>query len=253
MNVLGFLSLALLAFDGSSGWAKNEISCGQGQYRVRSHPRRAYYKADGTYVRATQVSSSCRDKRKEYDFWFDRLKSGTPPSWPHKIEKPANWTEEERERVLEALGELPEELWDQSIKGIYRLKRAKDHPNPSSYGGSMIILYDSAFGEDRRLARLLAHELAHHRYAKLENGEVGTSYRRATGWRPEVEGRNYYWTGRKQGYVEEDGAKAPDEDFANNLDYFLFDPDRLQKVTPSAYEWIKKQFGDKFKIKRSTP
>ena len=92
VKVLSFLSLALLAFDGSSGWAKNETPCGNGQYRVRSHPRRAYYKANGRYVRASQVSSSCRDKRKEYDVWFDRLKSGTPPSWPHKIEKPANWT-----------------------------------------------------------------------------------------------------------------------------------------------------------------
>jgi hypothetical protein len=233
--------------------AKVVIDCPEGQYPVRSHPRRAYFKADGTFVRATQVSKSCRERTKEYDFWFGRLKDGPPPSWPHKAEKSAQWTDDERQRVLEALGELPEELWDQTIKGIYRLKRSKDHPNPSSYGGSMIVLYDNAFGEDRRLARLIAHEIAHHKYAKFENEDIGTSYRRATGWRPEIKGRDFYWTGRKDGYVEEDGAREPDEDFANNLDHFLFDPERLQKVTPKAYDWIKKQFSDKFKIKRSTP
>lgn len=243
----------LLVFFSQFSLAEKALDCPKGQYRVRSHPRRAYYKADGTFVRASQVSKSCRERSKEYDFWFGRLKDGPPPSWPHKTEKPAKWTDDERERVLEALGELPEELWDQTIKGIYRSKQSKDHPNPSSYGGSMIVLYDNAFGKDRRLARLLAHELAHHKYAKFENEAIGTSYRRSTGWRPEIEGRDFYWTGRKDGYVEEDGAREPGEDFANNLDHYLFDPERLQKVTPDAYDWIKKQFGDKFKIKRSTP
>lgn len=113
----------------------------------------------------------------------------------------------------------------------------------------MIILYDEAFGENRRLARLLSHELAHHRYEKIENDKVGASYRKATGWLPEINGRDYYWIGRKDGYVEEDGAREPGEDFSNNLESFIFDPDKLKKLTPSAYNWIEKEFGDKLKVK----
>jgi hypothetical protein len=58
-----------------------------------------------------------------------------------------------------------------------------------------------------------------------------------------------YWAGRKDGYIEVDGKNSHEEDYANNLEHFLYDPDKLKKVTPSAYDWIKKRFGDSFKLK----
>jgi hypothetical protein len=103
----------------------------------------------------------------------------------------------------------------------------------------------------RPTARLLAHELAHHRYEKIEDTDEGASYRKASGWKLTPEGDKFFWTGRKQGYVEEDGGSAPKEDFANNIDHFLFDPIKLKQVTPGAYEWIKKRFSGKFKISGS--
>ncbi len=57
------------------------------------------------------------------------------------------------------------------------------------------------------------------------------------------------------GYVRSDGVlvkpsyTSPEEDYANNLEYFIYNPDKLKQVTPNAYEWIKKRFGPKLKLK----
>jgi hypothetical protein len=56
------------------------------------------------------------------------------------------------------------------------------------------------------------------------------------------------WIQRKDGYVAEDGRISPDEDFANNVEYFLYDPETLKTTTPHAYTWISKHFGANFKL-----
>lgn len=245
LRPIPFASLILFVV-GSIATGSPETQCADDEFFVRSHPRRAYYRANGTHVRASQVSGSCRRKSKGHDFWIKRIKSGKPPGWPHRTERTARWTDEERTRVLEALAELPDEILDPSIEGIYRLKQSKDRLNPSAYGGSMIVLYDSAFNENRTLARLLAHELAHHKYEGFRWKADGVSYRKATGWRLTDEGDQYFWTGRMTGYVEDDGKADPKEDFANNIEHFLFNPNGLKSTTPTAYQWIKWRFGDNF-------
>lgn len=53
----------------------------------------------------------------------------------------------------------------------------------------------------------------------------------------------------RNGYTKSDGDFSPEEDYANNLEHFLYSPDRLKKVTPEAYLWLKKRFGEGFKLK----
>jgi hypothetical protein len=220
--------------------------CPDGKYFRHAHSRSAYHRADGTFVHATHVSQSCVSKGPGYDFWFPKLKSGIPPNWPHK-EGFAKWTDDERERVLEALDELPPDLRSEYLKGIFRLSKSKDFPNPASHGGHMIILYDTAFGTDRTLARILAHELGHENYNNLTY-EAQHDYRMTTGWTLEEANRKIYWKERPGDFVKDNGRREPEEDYANNLEYFLFDPDVLNKKTPSAFKWMKKHFGDKFKV-----
>jgi len=55
---------------------------------------------------------------------------------------------------------------------------------------------------------------------------------------------------RKGSFVEPDGATSVTEDFANNVEYFLFDRNLLQKITPNADTWINRHFGPNFKINK---
>jgi len=242
--LLLFLAEAVLA-----NTTPNELLCPTGFYRVRSHPRRGYIRSDGVPVKATNVKTHCKELSAAFNFWKPKLKNGYPPNWPHKQEAESPWTTEEEARIIEALEAIPEELWSEAIKGIYRLKKSKDFPNPGSNGDGLIVLYDSAFDSKRNLARILVHELSHITYKKLSSKD-GPDYRRATNWDFETSlGEKYYWKPRESGYVEEDGKISPEEDFANNVEYFIFMPEKLKEKTPSAYNWIKRYFGDKFKLK----
>lgn len=228
--------------------AESDPKCTEGQFFVKAHHRQAYTTSSGKHVRATNVKSHCKTLNPSAQFWLSRLKDGAPPNWPHKTEMQSSWSTEQKERVLSAMEELPELLEVASIDGIYRLKNAKDSGNPASHTEGMIVIYDNAFSRNRNLGRIIAHEAAHELYSRLDESSA-YDYRKFTGWTLVLEGREIYWQGRKSGYIEEDGKLSPAEDYANNIEGYIFEPERLNRVSPEAYIWIKKRYGDKLNLR----
>lgn len=114
--------------------------------------------------------------------------------------------------MLEALGELPEALETMPLKGIYRLSKSVLYPNPASDDNEgTMALYDSASDKDRRLARILAHELAHEQFMALSVPDR-TSYRKALGWTEleyEMESRKFLYKERPGNFVADDGRQGP--------------------------------------------
>jgi Mlc titration factor MtfA (ptsG expression regulator) len=53
----------------------------------------------------------------------------------------------------------------------------------------------------------------------------------------------------RKGLVEADSVNHSEEDFANNIEYFLFNPKTLKEKSPRVYDWISKKFGDKLKLR----
>lgn len=131
MKITSVLVLSALTFSFSFAAAVERDSCSPGSYYVRAHKRGAYMRADGTLVNSTDVKATCRVRTKTYDFWSTRLSSGRPKGWPHKGEKSADWTEAEKESLLEALQALPDNLQLESIKYIFRMKQSWHPPNHS--------------------------------------------------------------------------------------------------------------------------
>ena len=149
------------------------------------------------------------------------------------------------------MDELPDELLSNKISGFYRLKKSKDHPNPASGSEGDIVIYNSAFDSTSSLGQIVAHELAHQNYDELRETER-RDYRHATGWHLELDPEGtIFWAGRKVGYVEDDGKNSHEEDFANNVEYYLFRPEKLKKITPTTFDWIRKHFGENFKLQRA--
>ena len=136
-----------------------------------------------------------------------------------------------------------------AIKGLYRMQKSIYYPNAAS-GDSAgdIVLYDTAFDLQHNLSQVLAHELAHLVYSGLSPDERD-DYRFATQWFDMGKSSDQpAWVCLRKGFVEPDGADSPSEDFSNNVEYYLFNPDRLKAVTPQAYDWIKRHFGANFKL-----
>jgi hypothetical protein len=237
-------SLALVFIASLAGGAE----CPPGQIHVKAHHRRAYTRADGKFVKEAAVTAHCRTKRKSDDYWHERFSKGRPGIWPHRKETEKAWTPEEVERVLEALCELPEELWNKSAYKIYRMDRSHLGGNPASSANGIVVLYDSAFDKGRTLARILAHELAHERYEKLSESEI-VDYRMALNWFVSRTKGKTVIISRKAGFVADDGRVSPEEDFANNVEFYLFEPNKLKIETPHGFRWIRNHFGDKFSIR----
>lgn len=177
-------------------------------------------------------------------FWSDKIKLDSG-EWPNKKEKSKKWTTSEKKLLLQALDNLPQGLWTPSLKGFYRKEASTDLvSNPAAFQNGSIAVYDAAFEGKVPLVRILAHELAHEYWQQLPLTRK-THYQIATGWnRP---GNTGPWTRRTSGYVEDDGRIGPHEDFANNVEYFLFNRAKLEEETPGAAAWILQRFGSRFK------
>ncbi|KYG61743.1 hypothetical protein AZI85_05825 [Bdellovibrio bacteriovorus] len=198
-------------------------------------------------MRPAFIKGHCRKNPEGYTTWLPKIQDNLPSNWPHKNESSRTWSTEEKEKVLEAMATIPPELWSPKITGIHRAKRSKDHPNPATSADGIIVVYDSAFERERNLARIFTHELAHQKYYDMTL-EQRESYWYPMNWLPINSPKNIFIS-RSEGFVQDDGRESPEEDFANNVEYFLFDPKKLEKTTPHATKWIKKYFGDKFKIR----
>lgn len=213
---------------------------------MKAHPRSAYVKTDGTAVSAARVKATCRLRTKVYDFWSKRLIDGRPEGWPYKGERTGDWTEAERERFFAAVEGLPEMLQVPSLKAIYRMIESTYRPNPATHASGILVLYDLAFSPKTNLTRILVHEFAHEVFDSSSSDRK--SYMEALGWNAKWQADKVFWTGRAAGFVADDGHFEPDEDFANNVEFYLFEPKKLLEVTPVAYRWIEKRYGDKLKL-----
>jgi hypothetical protein len=241
MLAIVFLLLELTSF------AKESSVCPPKQHWVRAYYRRAYYKSDGTFVNSTNVTAHCQSNPPGYDKWKALLKNGHPPIWPFNNEHIKDWTDEEIERMIESMNDIPPELWSSFVAGIYRMDRSHLGSNPATSGqDGTIVFYDSAFDKSYNLTEVLSHELAHINYLHLSPDDA-TTYHDMNGW-IHLDDKNKWINHRKEGFVELDGRDSPEEDYANNVQYYLFYPNKLRLKTPTAYDWIKAHFGDKFKI-----
>ncbi|OFZ81783.1 MAG: hypothetical protein A2583_11140 [Bdellovibrionales bacterium RIFOXYD1_FULL_53_11] len=243
---LVFLCLFAAAVPAFAEYTPNNISneCDKGRHHVASHPRSAYYRSDGTYVSAATVRSHCRDNQNGFEFWRDKIKTDRPDQWPYTEEKSKKWSVEEKEKLLDALGNLGNLFNLDSIKGIFRLDRSIYYPNPASVSkDGKIVIYDSAFDAGRSLDGILTHEISHILYWNLGKSEKD-AYLKIAGW--EKSGNpNAQYIPTRDGYVEPDGRLSPDEDFANNMEYLFSNPQKLREVSPKIFIWLNEKYQKK--------
>lgn len=162
-------------------------------------------------------------------------------------QSPSGREAKDRKSTFEALLNLPQKLIVKSSFEIHRMGTSTYKNNPASTLDHDISLYDLAFRPPPPLDRILAHELAH-LYWNGMSSEDQQSYRTAANWISRDGSGNFLPGRTAKDYVEPDGMNSPSEDFANNLEYMLFDHNKLKRLTPSLFNWLHSFLGDNFKL-----
>jgi hypothetical protein len=177
------------------------------------------------------------------NFWKNKIKTGRPKDWSMPNEKTKLWTNLEKEKLSKVLSIIPVEFEKLSIQGFYRMEKSVQIINPATVAeDGSVVLYDYAFEHPSFvLDRIIIHELAHVLYLSFSRTKI-LSYQEALGWRF----RDMVYS-RKGKFLKSDAQDSPEEDFAVNLEYFLFDNEMIKKSLPEAYAWIKKNFPVKLK------
>lgn len=193
----------------------------------------------GTFNCPLDCEKFCKPKCVAPEFWRNALKNNPSPfkSVPTK----------EIGRVEKALSRLPKNLKPKSIKAIVVASQPDflSPQNPASSSNEFIILFPEAFKTETPLERILLHEVVHHLIAGEWVSRFKT-FKEVSGWDKAKDN-----TPRAGDFVEPDGKISADEDFANNIEFYVFESAKLKKASPNIYSWIDKNLSSLLKMEKS--
>lgn len=171
--------------------------------------------------------------------------------WKRMLSNPSDpfkfFGSKENELVIKALSRLPKNFNPSSLKGIVKGTKPIDFTSLTTEATStdeFVVLYPRAFNDPSILDRIIAHEVVHVLMQK-EWKALFIAYKQDVGWNTK---KGY--EDREGGFVEADGKMSADEDFANNIEYYLFEPSKLKNKSPNIQKWIQKKMGNKLKLEK---
>jgi len=208
--------------------------CTEGTYLVKGHSRTAYYRNDGTHVAATSVNTYCRHYRDDGPLKQQFLIK-MPKGWPHQKEDFKRCSKAKQKKISKILSSIPKFLTSIGKLKIYCSKKSNVPNNPatSSPETKIIVLYDSSFKMNTR--RIIIHELAHLLWTRLSAKEI-KSYLNTSRWVEPIKGFFIY---NRTSFSAPDGKQNPEEDFANNIEYYFSEPKKFKSRFPKISLWIK--------------
>lgn len=149
----------------------------------------------------------------------------------------------EKEKVIDALTKFPKNMRPKSLKAIVKASGSDPlaRSNPASSTDEFIILFPVAFHSDLAIERILFHEMLHQMMIN-EWSKFLSEYKKEFKWNENS------LPPRSGEFVEPDGRASAEEDFANNIEYYVYEPERLKKKSYIIYSWVDKKL--KSQVKR---
>ena len=197
---------------------------------------------------AARCDEFCNPQKcKDDSYWSGKIRPGRPTNWRITSESTADWTSGEKSKLLAVLNRFPDQSKSVPFDGIYRMKKSVTPTNPATAGsdGKAIVLYDRAFNNPFfSTSRVLTHEFGHVLFLNFSEAER-RSYRDKMKWKTNLINPE----SRPGKFISPRAADSADEDFAENINFFLFEPDVLRAKVPDAYDWLTKKFSKAFKLK----
>lgn len=178
------------------------------------------------------------------------VKCQIPPLWMNILNNDASpfktLKTEEQEIIRRAISRLPKGFIPKSLKALARANQLDflSPQNPATSSEEFIIFFPPAFSSGTQLDRVFFHEVIHHLIINEWSSDF-IKYKKEVGWIGLKDG-----SFRKGEFVEVDGKTSAEEDFVNNIEYFVFDQEKLNETNKNIFNWIKKNFKKRLKIEK---
>jgi hypothetical protein len=166
-------------------------------------------------------------------FWTSKLNGETKPF--------SRLHGDDLRAVEAALSRMPKSIRPKNLKAIVKASGSGDITSlssPATSSDEYLIIFPKGFLNSDQLPRVIVHELSHFMIGREWKSHF-SKYKKVSGWNSLPEGRPY----RDGNFVDPDGKFSADEDFANNIEFYLFEPKALKDKSPKIFEWIKTQLG----------
>lgn len=193
----------------------------------------------GTFSCPSRCESYCRKKLDCTldSFWHKRLNSNPSPFKP--------LTGNEKELVINALSKLPKTFRPRSLKAIVKASGSDplSRSNPASSSDEFIILFPATFSSNIPIDRVLFHEMIH-QMSLNEWSKTLSDYKKAVQWADNSP------TPRAGEFLDPDGRSSAEEDLANNVESYVFEPEKLKLASIKIHSWIEKNLKSQIKFEK---
>ena len=195
---------------------------------------------------------------------------GVKPSLVEPVDEFQDFNLEELQYIASVFEDMPEGFWH--IPGLNKIaRRLNGLTNPWSPAAPAIAwislgyieFMDFAFtsGSAEYINRLVAHEITHFLWHKVLKEETKKQFMDLSGW-SETPGRNsvdasltvaldhpkakqnkqqrekWYRTTTTNFASDYAAAFEPDEDFAETVSYYIYNPDKVRNIAPTKYNFV---------------
>lgn len=148
------------------------------------------------------------------------------------------WKDSQLDTILEAVDDLPAHLIPFERNQYFKHYKNGYGPSASTLANATITFYDPWDDLDSSEMQMytVIHEIGHNIGSRL-NQDEDPEWLNITGWM-ELDGEWKSYRDEKQ--VSKYGATNPAEDFAEAFSGYRYDPERLKRISPKKYEYMKK-------------
>ncbi len=190
-----------------------------------------------TFDCASRCDDFCKANKCKIDgFWEKILNTSTAFN---------AFSDDEFNSIATALSRLPKDWRPQALKGFVNANKPIDLTailTPASNTDDQIFLFKRSFSlSNDELTRVIAHEVTHLLMGK-EWSNILLQYKHDFGWKVDKH--------RPGNFVEIDGKMSAEEDLANNLEYYIFDPSTLKAKSPTIHKWLGKKLQHSLKLQK---
>lgn len=214
-------------------WTNFAISCEPNQIYVRSHQVASYTKMNGKIVNSYKRTGYCKEIIGS-TFFEDK----TALKVKEKVLAVKKWSELEKQIFLEEFAKIPSWLARYSLKEALRTESGGSDTNPATtYALSKTVVLHDSFFKMKNKRDVIIHEMSHIAIFDFSAEQI-FEFATLSGWSFERKLEKITKRIPPSKTLLDDSSFSIDEDFANHIEVFYSNPDKIKKENIKMFDFL---------------